>query len=234
VTTSFTQQGSRDKHYYQKAILRKFDFVLDFEAWSSFPPNVDVSYSWGKPEYQYPQYIHRSGCLLAQIMDDGNFLFLANRLSSHRSPVKDPVKFDRIDQVPGRPRAGTFDPLDRASPYLSPFTRPITDSSSSSYHQAESTTYNSPEQIKDQLEAFCHDVDQLEKFYAEGHAKSASFKATPNVPSTESSIPSLELPDSVVVRHISPPPNLDHKLSSSIESRMQNRGSPRNVLGPTP
>ncbi|KAK2766793.1 vacuolar membrane-associated protein iml1 [Arachnomyces sp. PD_36] len=233
--SSFSQHGNRDPYYYQKAILKKFDFVLDFEAWASFPPDVDVSYSWGKPEYHYPQYIHRSGCIIAQIMDNGNFLLLANRLSSHRSPVKDPSRVDRMDQGPGRPRAGTFDPLDRASPYLSPFTRPITDASSSTHPHLESTTtYNSPELIKDQLEAFCTDADKLQKLYSEGPAKTASFKATPNVPSTESSIPSLELPDSVVVRHISPPPNLDHRLSSSIESRMQNRGSPRNVLGPTP
>lgn len=229
VATSFTQQGNRDKHYYQKAILKKFDFVLDFEAWSAFPPDVNVSYSWGKPEYNYPQYIHRSGCILAQIMDDGNFLLLANRLSSHRSPMKDQ------QGGPGRPRAGTFDPLDRASPYLSPFSRPITDASSSSHPQIENTcSYKSPEQIKDQLEAFCSDVGKLEKFYSEGHAKSASSKANANAPpSTEASIPSLELPDSVFVRHISPPPNLDHKLSSSIETRMQNKGSPKNVLGPT-
>ena len=234
VTSSFTQQGTRDHHYYQKAILRKFDFVLDFEAWKSFPPDVEVSYSWGKPDYHYPQYIHRSGCILAQIMDDGNFLLLANRLSSHRSPMtKDAVKLDRPDH--GRPRAGTFDPLDRGSPYLSPFARPIADAATGSQPQTEIMNfYNSPEQIKDQLEAFCSDVGKLGKFYAEGHAKSASFKPTAVVPSTDSSIPSLELPDSVVMRHISPPPNLDHKLSSSIEARVHSRGSPRNVLGPTP
>lgn len=233
---SFTQQGNRDKHYYQKAILKKFDFVLDFEAYSAFPPDVDVSYSWGKPEYRYPQYIHRSGCILAQIMEDGNFLLLANRLSSHRSPMKDLVRFDQINPGPGRPRAGTFDPLDRASPYLSPFARPITDASSSFHPQIENTcTYKSPEQIKDQLEAFCSDIGKLEKFYSEGHAKSASVKTNQNVPpSTESSIPSLELPDSVVVRHISPPPNLDHKLSSSIETRMQDKGNPGDVSCPTP
>ena len=132
-------------------------------------------------------------------MDDGNFLLLANRLSSHRSPVKNPESsaWNRVMVA----HEQDIRPLrSRPQPYLSPFTRPITNASSSSHPHLESTTHNSPEQIKDQLEAFCTDVAKLEKFYSEGYAKSASFKATPNVPSTESAIPSLELPDSVVVR----------------------------------
>ncbi|TQV96513.1 Dishevelled, Egl-10, and Pleckstrin domain-containing protein [Cordyceps javanica] len=72
------------KHFYQTAILKHFDFVLDMEAASSFPSNVDIRYSWGKPDFKYTQYIHRSGLLLAQITDEGHFIVLANRLYSKR------------------------------------------------------------------------------------------------------------------------------------------------------
>lgn len=72
------------KHFYQTAILKHFDFVLDMEAASSFPSNVDVRYSWGKPDFKYTQYIHRTGLLLAQITDEGHFIVLANRLYSKR------------------------------------------------------------------------------------------------------------------------------------------------------
>ncbi|OAA62311.1 Dishevelled, Egl-10, and Pleckstrin domain protein [Cordyceps fumosorosea ARSEF 2679] len=72
------------KHFYQTAILKHFDFVLDMEAASSFPDNVDVRYSWGKPDFRYTQYIHRSGLLLAQVTDEGHFIVLANRLYSKR------------------------------------------------------------------------------------------------------------------------------------------------------
>ncbi|KAK4179206.1 putative vacuolar membrane-associated protein IML1 [Triangularia setosa] len=82
---SFTPSAQPGKHFYQKAILRKFDFVLDMEAASNFPSNVDVSYSWGKPDFQYTQYIHRSGSVLAQITDEGDLLLLANRLYSSRA-----------------------------------------------------------------------------------------------------------------------------------------------------
>ncbi|KJZ77905.1 hypothetical protein HIM_02542 [Hirsutella minnesotensis 3608] len=84
---SLGPQVAPSRHFYQTAILRSFDFVLDFEAASNFPSNVDVRYSWGNPDYQYTQFVHRSGVLLAQITHDGNFLVLANRLYSRRASV---------------------------------------------------------------------------------------------------------------------------------------------------
>ena len=82
---SFGPQAQPGKHVYQRAILKKFDFVLDTEAASNFPSNVDVSYSWGKPNFRYTQYIHRSGAILAQITDEGDFLLLANRIYANRT-----------------------------------------------------------------------------------------------------------------------------------------------------
>lgn len=82
--TSFVPQSKTERHFYQKAIMKRFNFVLDFEAASDFPPDVDVSYSWGKPMYKFPQYIHRSGMVIAQITDEGDFLLLANRLYNNR------------------------------------------------------------------------------------------------------------------------------------------------------
>ncbi|CAD6504789.1 BgTH12-00292 [Blumeria graminis f. sp. triticale] len=73
------------RNFYQKSILKKFNFVLDIEAAKNFPSNVDVLHSWGKPDYQYSQYIHRSGVMLAQITDEGNFLLLANRVYSNKT-----------------------------------------------------------------------------------------------------------------------------------------------------
>ncbi len=82
---SFGPQAQPGKHFYQRAILKKFDFVLDTEAASNFPSNVDISYSWGKPNFRYTQFIHRSGAILAEIDDEGNFLVLANRIYASRA-----------------------------------------------------------------------------------------------------------------------------------------------------
>ncbi|GJN80669.1 vacuolar membrane-associated protein iml1 [Purpureocillium lilacinum] len=108
---SLGPQAAPSKNFYQSAILKSFDFVLDLEAASNFPSNVDVRYSWGKPEFKYTQYIHRSGSLLAQITDDGNFLVLANRLYNKsfgaardkeiraQGPSEQPTHLDRAGRL---------------------------------------------------------------------------------------------------------------------------------------
>ena len=137
--TSFAPAPKTEKNFYQKAILKRFNFVLDFEAASDFPVDVDVTYSWGKPDYQYPQYIHRSGMLIGQITDSGDFLVLANRLYSSRNagnPSKNEIY--RADQPsegnqnrgpnffrasPHRGNHGPSRPSPHDSPYHSPSIR---------------------------------------------------------------------------------------------------------------
>ncbi|KAL4896222.1 vacuolar membrane-associated protein iml1 [Aspergillus ambiguus] len=246
--TSFSHQGTPDQHYFQKALLRKFDFVLDFEARSAFPADVEVSYSWGIPDYRYSQYIHRSGSLLAQITDEGDILLLANRLVSTRGVAsRDNPRHDRLDRPEQyRARAATYDPGDRMSPRLSPVARPVHDTTSPLSPQGHpsldsANLYRAPEHILAGIADFCNDVEKLEQFYNESFARPASTKVGP-APATlmDSSIPSLELPASVVSHHISPPPILPSRAPQStpappsIDSRSQGRddsslpkGSPR-------
>ena len=136
-STNFSPQQTHRKHYYQKALLKRFEFVLDFEAASDFPPDVDVTYSWGKPDYKYPQYIHRSGRLIAQITDEGDFLLLANRLyndhgASAKSSHQEVAKGDNPSDGEGHRGPGFFrsNPHggnmgnSRGSPRLSPYSSP--------------------------------------------------------------------------------------------------------------
>ncbi|PWY91571.1 hypothetical protein BO94DRAFT_533714 [Aspergillus sclerotioniger CBS 115572] len=163
-----------DRHYFQKALLRKFDFVLDFEARSAFPADVE--------------YIHRSGSLLAQITDEGDFLFLANRLVSTRTtPTRDIPRHERLERDQFRTRAGTYDPGDRLSPRLSPMARP-----------------GQPHILNGFVE-FCRDPS---------HARPTSTRVEPTS-LLETSIPSLELPASVVSHHITIPPGLTSRASHS-------------------
>ena len=69
--------------------MRKMDFVLDFEAAASFTTKLDVTYSYGSPDYDLTQFVHKSGLLLVQITGDANsdFLLLPNRLASQRPAV---------------------------------------------------------------------------------------------------------------------------------------------------
>ncbi len=135
-TTAFTPQPRPEKYFYQKAIMKRFSFVLDFEAASDFPTDVDVTYSWGKPDYRYPQYIHRSGTVIAQITDDGDFLLLANRLYNNRNVSNSSHQDTAQSEFPGdlgqdrdmsffrsSPHRGNHRHSAQSSPYTSPSVR---------------------------------------------------------------------------------------------------------------
>jgi hypothetical protein len=130
--TSLVPQSQPGQHFYEKAILKKFDFVLDMEAASNFPPNVDVSYSWGKPDYRYSQYIHRSGTIICEVTDEGDFLLLANRLYSNRaiSAREREARVSTHDRSAGPPSVagmtgytpyGIAEPTPISSPSVKPF-----------------------------------------------------------------------------------------------------------------
>ena len=162
--TSFSPQPKTQKHYYQQALLKRFEFVLDFEAGSDFPKDVNVTYSWGKPDYKYPQYIHRSGRLIAQITDEGDFLLLANRLYSNRgasanSDYKDGNRSDNPSDTDAHRGPGFFRSIPQrsslsnlggspcSSPYSSPSVRAILDlpTSTTNSTRGPSPSNNAPQ-----------------------------------------------------------------------------------------
>ncbi|KAL9120248.1 MAG: hypothetical protein Q9187_003197 [Circinaria calcarea] len=192
-------------HSYQKAILKKFNFVLDLEAAKDFPPSVEVTYSWGKPDYHYPQYISREGVLLAQITDDGDFLLLANRLYNNRSAgAKDVGKAGATEPL-GRAAGSQRSParihgnLHGTSPRVSPFSSPMiraTPDVGLGFARSELVT---PEKIANELEAFCKDAEALTKFYEEVlHPTTSSTPGTPAI--GDGSIPVLGLPSHLNLR----------------------------------
>ncbi|KAK8869089.1 vacuolar membrane-associated protein iml-1 [Apiospora arundinis] len=207
---SFAPQSQPGRHYYQKALLRKFDFVLDVEAASNFPSNIDVSYSWGQPDFKYSQYIHRSGMVIVEITDDGDFLLLANRLYSNRAaafqqgpPRAEPVPNDRISRLLGTSAHGGHS-LAEPTPIASPMFRPVLFASSSQQQQSAVrdpppvasprlgsmagrpgmiATHGDPEILREVLTTFCSDEETLEAFYRETLEKGATV-STPGFGAT--------------------------------------------------
>ncbi|KAJ4300295.1 vacuolar membrane-associated protein iml1 [Collariella sp. IMI 366227] len=186
--TSFVPQAQPGRHFYQKALLRKFDFVLDMEAASNFPSNVDVTYSWGKPEFKYTQYIHRSGSVLAEITDDGDLLLLANRQYSSRAAAareremqKELRGTEQQQQQQLQQSCSTSATTMRvltpssggqqhAMPAQTTSTPTIRNSTICSCSKARQcltlwTSQEPPEWIKDELVGFCTDAQALEAFY---------------------------------------------------------------------
>lgn len=233
------QYSKTDKFAYHKALLRKLNFVLDVEAASAFPSDVEVTYSWGNPDYKYTQFIHRSGTLLAQIADDGNFLLLANRLAHNRakdsSRIRQTHAFEHKKVTTDGSQSSRLPstPAERANPHRSPFAsplaRPVQDSSllhtALSFQEKPipiatplaSTTNVTPEQIKDEVEAFCQNSELLSAFYRD------AFKQTPSpspriFPVLDEKIPSLGLPPAISIREASPA-NSGWVLSSAMIGR---------------
>ncbi|CCH44601.1 Vacuolar membrane-associated protein IML1 [Wickerhamomyces ciferrii] len=69
---------SRHKFYYHIYLLEYSGFLLDNRASLFFKTEeeLEVLYSWGKPQFKYAQYIHKTGAYIAEIRDTGD-LFLA-------------------------------------------------------------------------------------------------------------------------------------------------------------
>lgn len=193
-TNSLAPSHQSRKHFYQKAILKKFDFVLDTEAASDFPSTVEVTYSWGKPEFRCTQYIHRSGTVLAQITDEGHFLLLGNRLYTNRAAMAARERELRHEQQAVHDRrqppigGGAFTPhglmstptsspmirpTSFASPVVRPTSTPVTLEAPTSAPPSRTsgivpaTVGEKSWQVKDDLEAFCGDRSALEVFYRE-------------------------------------------------------------------
>jgi DEP domain-containing protein 5 len=197
-TTSLSTSVKFENHPYQKAIMKKFQFVLDLEAATDFPSDVNVTYSWGRPHYRYPQYIHRSGAILAQITDEGKFLLLANRLYNNRSTASLENERSHHTDFPGT--SARYSPVRGSNHGRSPRISPL---SSPSAHAAQDgptlsgnhprlsppSASRTPEQILAEFEAFCHDASALNQFYQRVLSKALSPGG--NTPFLEGNIPSL-------------------------------------------
>ncbi|KAJ6526232.1 hypothetical protein DFH09DRAFT_1328576 [Mycena vulgaris] len=73
--------GTHTAQYFEYALLRRFDFIVDVEAADLYPPQIDVIYSYRRAPFKYSQFVHRSGVAFVQVLGgEKGFLFLTNRL----------------------------------------------------------------------------------------------------------------------------------------------------------
>jgi hypothetical protein len=73
--------------YFEYALLRKFDFIVDVEAAELYPDTVDVIYSYRRLPYRYSQFVHRTGAAFVQVVGGSEgFLYLTNRLMGRLAP----------------------------------------------------------------------------------------------------------------------------------------------------
>ncbi|KAK4618812.1 Vacuolar membrane-associated protein [Fulvia fulva] len=136
---------------YHKAILRKLNFVLDTEAARSFTTELDVRYTWGPPSYEYTQFVHKSGLILAEITcapfgdDSVNFLLLPNRLAANT--------------ISGSAKSVETGPGKNAEPV--------------------SGTTDTVETIVKEFKHFCHDEEALRQLYDEVNKRKPPVAPSP-------------------------------------------------------
>ncbi|KAI5949714.1 IML1 [Candida margitis] len=84
-----------NRYYYHLYFLKKMNFLLDNRATSFFSrDNIDITYSWGRPTFQYAQFIHMTGFYIVELRDSGDFFLAPNnmhvtRVNSSISPSGD-------------------------------------------------------------------------------------------------------------------------------------------------
>ncbi|KAK0391150.1 hypothetical protein NLU13_0651 [Sarocladium strictum] len=226
---SIGPQTTQRKYFYQTAILRKLDFVLDMEAASNFPPDVDVRYSWGKPDYRHTQYIHRSGRLVAQITDETQFILVANRLFNNHASREHHHRSQASEQDRGGSSRMTSSmssysaiSMPDPTPMSSPMVKPAFHHYSPALKPSEPSPKPSgppippePEQLMAEFEAFCSDRAGLEAFYKDTMERGEDLPGTPAVSVSsgleavpEASIPSLGLPPGVLGADMHGGPNM--------------------------
>jgi hypothetical protein len=80
------------QQFYEIALVRHLDFVLDVEADVQFDKakaeGIDLEYSYIKDVYKYDQYVHKSGVAFVQIRAGGDgFYWVNNRLYTNHTPA---------------------------------------------------------------------------------------------------------------------------------------------------
>ena len=224
---SLSNQNNSVKHFYQKAIMKKFNFILDLEAVTEFPPGVEVNYSWGKPSYRFTQYIHRSGSVLAQITDDGNFLLLENNLYNSHSVGYRENRISDLSLQSDRAIISTKIVLARGSPRSSPASSPVIRATVKVSNDGlplnpPAASKDTAEKIKNDIKSFCNDAEALSQFYDDVSSKTQQ-SIDSDTPSMDGSIPTLGLPSSVMLREGSPSP---FRIADRARRKSNGSGSP--------
>ncbi|TLD37866.1 NADPH-cytochrome P450 reductase [Venturia nashicola] len=194
---SFTPHVTADKFRFHKLLLKKLGFVLDIEAKGNFPEDVDVMYSWGKPDYRYTQYIHNTGLVLLQITEEGEFLLLANRLYNDRTSGRRGM--NRVDltdknfdsRIIGRNVGGN-----KAEFFTSPVVKAKENPAELSINDVvKSLRPKTAEEVKEEVEGFCSDAWLLRCFYLEaGKPRVVEPSPQVGVKAMSESVPELMLP----------------------------------------
>lgn len=144
-------RGTLPELWFEYALLRKFGFVLDQEASTRYSGEVEVGYSSRPNEFEFSQFVHRTGVAFVQVLGglDG-FLWLNNRLfNSHAHGAGGGVGGGRGERQHGPPtRGGERNQSQTQAP-----------------SSGNEGNHPDADAVRLELTRFCSNRDELERFY---------------------------------------------------------------------
>ncbi|CAN3362101.1 vacuolar membrane-associated protein Iml1p [Diutina catenulata] len=91
--------------YYHLYFLKKMEFFLDNRSTTFFnkEETVEITYSWGSPDFKYAQFIHVTGTYMVELRDNGEFFMAPNNIHMIRansSIISTSIDSDTFYRVP--------------------------------------------------------------------------------------------------------------------------------------
>lgn len=75
-----------NRFFFHLYLLKESDFYLDNRSSLFFlKENIEISYSWGMPSFQFAQYIHKTGFYIVELRENGGFFLAPNNVHIKRN-----------------------------------------------------------------------------------------------------------------------------------------------------
>lgn len=133
-------EGAQPRYFFEYALLRKFNFILDVEGADMYPDRMEVLYTYRRSPFTHSQFVHRTGVAFVQVLGGSRgFLFLTNRLM-------------------GAGRASGTQATSGSGP---------TNASTSKTQTNRLRPAEAAEELRKELDEFCSDAKALSNFYDE-------------------------------------------------------------------
>lgn len=164
---------AENPHYYHEYFLARMGFCRDTGSTSSFlVGDLDILCSWGRPFYNYKQFIHKSGTVLCQILGNKEFLLMTNSL--HVSRIGVPT--GNTNNTANNGINGTNNISSYLLPGSTPIANPVGQSPSGSPTSTSGLSCKTPnlmtdpDEIQEHFRARCEDESDLTKIFTAASA----------------------------------------------------------------
>ncbi|KAG8887158.1 vacuolar membrane-associated protein iml1 [Tulasnella sp. 332] len=161
-------EGTQMDQFFESAILRHFDYILDIEAGSRYSETVDVAYSYRRSSFHHSQFVHKSGLAFVVVIGGTEgFRWMTNRLAGASNSFN-MSGWSALGAGPGRNAGGGNRGKNSASSSMAPgpsMSSTATVHNDRGERERVATSVLIQKQLRG-LSEFCSDANRLDAFYA--------------------------------------------------------------------